>query len=194
MKGERPGRHQVWTSFGTLRWDIWNAGFVFWLPCHFILLWLMEEMPPRGSLRPKWNRAQQAWGCPIHRDRKAQTRIKKNSDSLRLHGLQHTRLPCPLPTPRVCSNSYSSSLWCNPTFSSSVVPFSPCLQSSPASGSFPISPFFTSSGQSIGVSASAPVFPTNIRNWFPLGWTGVIPLQSNGLSGVFYSTTIHSKT
>ena len=115
------------------------------------------------------------------------------SDSLRLHGLQHTRLPCPLPTPRVCSNSYSSSLWCNPTFSSSVVPFSPCLQSSPASGSFPISPFFTSSGQSIGVSASAPVFPTNIRNWFPLGWTGVIPLQSNGLSGVFYSTTIHSK-
>ena len=90
------------------------------------------------------------------------------SDSLRPHGLQHARLPCPSPTPRAGWNSYPSSQWCHPTFTSSVVPhFTSCLQSFPASGSFPMSQFFASGGQSIGTSASASVFPMNIQDWFP---------------------------
>ena len=104
------------------------------------------------------------------------------SDSLWPHALQHTRLPCPSPNPRACSNSCPLSWWCHPTISSSVVPFSSHLQSLPASGSFPMSQFFTSSGQSIGVSASASVLPMNIQDWFPLGWTGWISLQSKRLS------------
>ena len=89
------------------------------------------------------------------------------SDSLEPHGLQHARLPCPSPTPRVCSNSSPLSWWCHPTISSSVIPFSSCLQSFPASGSFPVSQFFIPDGQSIGVSASASVLPVNIQDWFP---------------------------
>ena len=104
------------------------------------------------------------------------------SDSLWPHGLQHTKLPCPSPTPRACSNSHPSSWWCHPAISASVVPFSSCLQSFPASGSFPRSQFFASGGQSIGVSASASVLPMNIQGWFPLGLTGWISLQSKGLS------------
>ena len=96
------------------------------------------------------------------------------------HELQHTRLPCPSPSPGACSNSCPSSWWCHPTISSSVVPFSSCPQSFPASGSFPISQFFASSGQRIGVSASASVLPMNIQDWFPLGWTGWIFLQVQG--------------
>ena len=92
------------------------------------------------------------------------------------HGLQHTRLPCPSPSPRACSNSCLLSQWCHPTISFCVVPF--CLQSCPASESFPMSQFFTSGGQNIGVSASASVLPVNIQDWFPLGWTGWISLQS----------------
>ena len=103
--------------------------------------------------------------------------------------LQHTRPPCPSPTPRVYSNSCPLSQWCHPAISSSVVPFSSCLQSFPVSGSFPVSQFFTSGGQSIGVSASASVLPMNIQDWFPLGWTGLI-LQSKGLSRVFSNTTV----
>ena len=95
-------------------------------------------------------------------------------DSLQSHGLQHVRLPCPSPIPTACSNSCPLSQWCHPTILSSVIPFSSCLQSFPASGSFPISPFFTSGGQSIGVSASASVLPMNIQYWFPLGLTGLI--------------------
>ena len=102
--------------------------------------------------------------------------------SLQPHGLQHTRIPCPSATARACSNSCSSSWWCHPTISSSVVPFSSCLQSFPASGSFPMSQFFTSGGQSIGVSASASVLPMNIQDWFPLELTGLMSLQSKGLS------------
>ena len=94
------------------------------------------------------------------------------------HGLQHARLPCPSPDPKVCSNSYPSSQWCHPTISSSVVPFSSCLQSFSASGSFPLSQFFTSGDQSIGASALASVLPMNIQDWFPLGLTGLISLQS----------------
>ena len=95
-------------------------------------------------------------------------------DSLRPHGLQHTRLPCPSPTPRACWNSCPSNQWCHPTISSSVISFSSCLQSFPASGSFPVSQFFTSGSQSIGVSASASVLPMNIQDWFPLALTGWI--------------------
>ena len=111
------------------------------------------------------------------------------SDSLRPHGLQHTRPPCPSPTPGACSNSRPSSSWCHSTISSSVVPFSSGLQIFPALGSFPMSHFFTSGGQSIGVSASASVLPLNIH-WFPLGWTDWISLQSKGLSRVFSIITV----
>ena len=108
------------------------------------------------------------------------------SDSLRPHGLQHTRLPCPSPTHGTCSNSCPSS-WCHPTISSSVVPFS-CSQSLSASGSFLMSQLFASGGQSIGASAS--VLPMNMQDWFPLGLTGLISLQSKGLSRVFSNTTV----
>ena len=112
------------------------------------------------------------------------------SDSLRPHGLQHTRPPCPSPTPGVYSNSCPLSRWCHPTISSSVIPFSSCLQSFPASGSFPMSQFFASGGQSIGVSDSASVVQMNIQDWFPLGLTGWISLQSKGLSRVFSNTIV----
>ena len=112
------------------------------------------------------------------------------SDSLRPHGLQHARPSCPSPASRACSNSCPSSRWCHPTISSSVGPFSSCIQSFPASGSFPMSQFFTSGGQSIGVSASASVLPMKTQDWFPLGWTGWISLQSMELSRVFFNTTV----
>ena len=113
------------------------------------------------------------------------------SNSLRPHGLQHARLPC-TSTPGVYSNSCSFSWWCHPTASSSVVPFSPCLQSFPASGSFQMRQFFASGGLSIGVSASASVLPMNIQDWFPLGWIGWISFQSKGLSRVFSNTTVQN--
>ena len=106
-------------------------------------------------------------------------------DSLQPRGLQHTRLPCPSPTPRAYSNSCPSHWLCQPTISFSVIPFSSCPQSFSASGSFKMSQFFISGGQSIGVSASASVLPMNIQDWFPLGWTGWISLQSSGISRVF---------
>ena len=112
------------------------------------------------------------------------------SNSLRPHGLQHTRLPCPSPTPGACSHSCPSSWWCHLTILSSVVPFSSCLQSSPASGSFPMSQFFALVSQNIKATASASVLPMNIQNWFPLGLNGLIFLQPKGLSRVF-NTTVH---
>ena len=112
------------------------------------------------------------------------------SNSLRPHGLQHTRPPCPSATPGACSNSCPSTQWCHPAISSSVVPSSFCLHSFPAAGSFPMSQFFTSGGQSIGVSASASVLPMNIQDWFPLGLTDWISLQSKGFSRVFSNTTV----
>ena len=112
------------------------------------------------------------------------------SDSLWPHRLQHARLPCPSLSPRVCSNSCPSSRWCHLNISSSVIPFSPCLKSFPASGSFPINQFFSSGGQSIGASASASVLSMNIQDWFPLGLTGLISLQSKDLSRVFSNTAI----
>ena len=99
--------------------------------------------------------------------------------------MDHARLPCPSPTPRVYSNSCPLSPWCHPNISSSVVPFSSCLQSFPASGSFQMSQPFTSGGQSIGVSASALVLPMNIQDWFPLGLTNWISLWSKGLKSLF---------
>ena len=112
------------------------------------------------------------------------------SNSLWPHGRQHARLPCPSPTPGAYSNSCPSSRWCHPTISSFVIPFSFCLQSFPASGSFPVSQFFTSGSQSMGVSASASVLPMNIQDWFPFGWTGSISLLYKGLSRVFINTTV----
>ena len=112
------------------------------------------------------------------------------SDSLRPHESQHTRPPCPSPTPRVYSDSCPSSRWCHPAISSSVVPFSSCPQSLSASGSFPMSQLFARGGQSIGVSASASVLPMNTQDWSPLGWTGWISLQSKGLSTVFSRLTV----
>ena len=112
------------------------------------------------------------------------------SDSLRPHESQHARPPCPSPTPGLHSNSRPSSRWCHPAISSSVVPFSSCPQSLPASGSFPMSRLFTSGGQHIGTSASASVLPKNVQSWFPLGLTGLISLLSKGLSRVFSNTRI----
>ena len=112
------------------------------------------------------------------------------SDSLWLHGLQHARPPCPSPTPGVYSNLCPLNQWCHPTNSSSVIPFSSCLQSFPASGSFQMSQLFTSGGQIIRVSPPTSVLPMNIQDWFPLGWTGWIYLQSKGHSRVFSNTTV----
>ena len=112
------------------------------------------------------------------------------SDSLWSHELQHARPPCPSPTSRVYSNSCPLSGWCHPTISSSVVPFSSCLQSSPESGSLQMSQLFSSGVQNIGASASTSVLPMNTQDWFPLGWTGWISLQSKGLSTVFSNTTV----
>ena len=112
------------------------------------------------------------------------------SDFLWPLGLQHAWLPCPLPTLRAYSDSCSSSRWCQSTISSSVIPFSSCLQSFPAPGSFSLSQLFASGGQSIGASASASVLPMNIQDWFPSGWTGWVSLQSKGLSRVFSNTRV----
>ena len=114
------------------------------------------------------------------------------ADSLRLHGLQHMRLPCPSPPPRGCSNSCPSSWWCHPTISSSVAPIS-CLQSFPASRSYLMSQLFSSGGPSIGASASASVLPMNIQGWFPLWLTGLITLQSKGPLRVFSNTTVQKQ-
>ena len=112
------------------------------------------------------------------------------SDSLQPHGLQHASVPCPSPTPGAYSKSCPLRQWCQPTISSSVVPVSSSLQPFPASGSFPVSRFFPSGGQAIGASASASILPMNIQGWFSLGLTGLISLQSKGLSRVFSNTTV----
>ena len=112
------------------------------------------------------------------------------SDTLWPHGLQHARLPAPLSSPRACSNSCPLSRWWHPTASSSVVLFSSCLQSFPTSESFLMSRLFASGGQSTRASISAPVLPVNIQGWFPLGLMGLIFLQSRGLAGIFYNTTV----
>ena len=115
------------------------------------------------------------------------------SDSLQPHESQHARPPCPSPTPGVNSDSCLSSWWYHPAIWSSVVSFSSCLQSLPASGSFPMSQLFTSGGQSIRVSVLASVLPMNTQDWSPSGWTGLISLQSKGLSKVFSNTTVQKQ-
>ena len=114
------------------------------------------------------------------------------SDSLSPHGLQHNRSPCPSPNPSVYLDLCPLSRWCHPTISFSVIPFSSCLQSFPASGSFQKSQLFASGGQSTRVSASTSVLPMNIEDWFPLVWACWISLESKGLSRVFSNTTIQS--
>ena len=112
------------------------------------------------------------------------------SNSLWSHGLQHARLPCPSPTPGVYADSCPLSQWCHPAISSSVIPFSSCPQSFPASGSFPVSQLVAWGGQSTGVSALILVLPMNIQDWFPLGWIGWISLQSKGPARDFSNTTV----
>ena len=149
-----------------------------------------QLFPARSICTP----ASEPWQCPhpkINFDQyNYQFSCSVVSDSLRPHKLQHIRLPCPSPTPGVHPNSCPLSLWCHPTISSSVIPFSSCPQYFPALGSFQMSQFFTSGGQSIGVSASASIFPMNVQDWFPLGWIGWISLLSKGPSRVFSNTTV----
>ena len=175
LHGEDPLEEEMTTCFSILAWEIpWT-----------------KEPSKLQSMRAQ--RVGHDWTCVKTDDSSVQVSRSVMSDSLRPHGLQHARLPCPSPTPGAYSNSYSSSRWCHPTISSSVVPFSSCLQSLPASGSFQMKQLFASAGQSIGVSASTSVLPMNTQDWSPLGWTGWISLQSKGLSRVF-SKTHSSKT
>ena len=169
-------------------------------------LWLLEEGIQKAITQPKWKvELPNIWGkriifANLYRTGDITTCLalipgsqfshSVVSYSLWPHRLQHARLPCPSPTPGVYLNSCPLSRWCHPTISSSVIPFSSCLQSFPASESFPVSQFFTSDGQNIGASASASFLPMNIQDWFPLGWTGWISLLSKGLSRVFSNTTV----
>ena len=163
-----------------------------------------ERVP--GSVSTPWVRLQGLqFGSPIYNPRtdanwyhqsvtKLQASVQFScsvmSDSLGPHESQCARPPCPSPTPRVHSNSCPSSWWYHPAISSSVLPFSSCPQFLPASGSFPMSQFFTSDTQSIGVSASTSVLPKNTQDWSPLGWTVWISFQSKGLSRVFSNTIV----
>ena len=132
------------------------------------------------------------WLCASHCANISSVQFSRSvvSDSLRPHESQHTRPPCPSPTPGVYPNPCPLSRWCHSAISSSVILFASCPQSLPASGSFPMSQLFAWGGQSIGVSASASVLPMNTQDWFPLGWTAWIFLQSKGLSRIFSNTTI----
>ena len=137
------------------------------------------------------NMKEKTWKkCTWYKGNSVQFSCSAVSNSLRPHGRKHTRPPCPSPTPRVYSNSRPLSRWGHPTISSSIVPFSSCIQSFPASGSCQMSQLFASGGQSIGVSASASILPMNIQDWFPLGRAGWISLLSKGLSRVFSNTTV----
>ena len=162
-------------------------------------VWVCHSLPPSlfpaafssALFRVFWPLVLEEPCCIAHsakRMHSVQFSCSVMSDSLQPHRLQRARPPCPSPTPRVYSNSCPLSQWCHPTISSSVVHFSSRLRSFPASGSFSMSQFFASGGQSIEVSAS--VLPMNIQDWFPLGWTGWISLQSKELSRVFSNTTV----
>ena len=152
------------------------------------LPWKRTNLFPGGGAAPRLRRGGggnlEGWVSSVQFSRSVM------SNFLQPHELPHARPPWPSPTPRVYPNSCPSSWWCHPTISSSVVPFSSCIQSFPASGSFQMSQFFASGGQSIGVSASTSVLPMNTQDWSPLGWTGWISLQSKGLSRVFSNTTV----
>ena len=161
---------------------------------------MMEDLIDTFTLALEQYYFELRWGAHLYMDffsrvnatvlHKVQFSLSVVSDSLQSHGLQHTRLPCPSPTPRACSNSCPLHWWCHPTISSSIIPFSSCLQSFPASETFPKSQYFASGGQSIGVSASTLPLPMNTQDWFLLGLTGLISLQSKGFSRVFSNTTV----
>ena len=175
----------------------WLSDFTFTFHFHAmathssVLAWRIPGTGEPGGLPSMWSyrvghdwsdlAAAAAYTTQRQNQTSAQFSHPAVSNSLQPHGLQHIRLPYPSPIPGACSNSCPLSWWCHPTISSSVIPFSSFLQSFPASGSFPMSQFFTSGGQSIGTSASASVLPMNIQDWFPLGLTGLISLQSKGL-------------
>ena len=153
-----------------------------WVSCiagRFFAIWATKEAQPPLCMSPIYKMLSSV-----------QFSRSVVSDSLRPHESQHARLPCKSPTPGVYSNPCPLSRWCHPTISSSVVHFSSCPQSLPASGSFPVSQLFASGGQSTGVSASASVLLINIQDGFPLGWIGWISLQSKGLSRVFSNTIV----
>ena len=149
--------------------------------------WKSKRIPEKHLFLLYWL-CQSLWLCSVQFSRSVV------SNSLWPHEPQYARPPCPSPTLRVYPNPCPSSWWCHPTFSSSVIPFSNCPQSFPASGSFQMSQLFLSDGQSIGVSASTSVLPINTQDWSPLGWTGWISLQSKGLSRVFSNITINWST
>ena len=151
----------------------------------FLILWIFV-MGKDGGQRKK------AQGLDHMHVKQLVSSVTQSCLTLQPHGLLHSRPPRPSPTPRAYSNPCPLSRWCHSTISSSVISFSSCLQSFPASGSFQMSQLFASGGQSIGVSALASVLPINIQGWFPLGWTGWISLQSKGLSRVFSNTTVQN--
>ena len=166
-----------------LSYDYWKAlNHTMWLP-----IWSSLTSINNGRYKNRTNRRRTG---PLPFLSSFQFSHSVMSNSLWPQGLWYTRLPCPSPTPGVCSNSYPLTQWSHSTISSSVVSFSSYLQTYPESGSFPLSQFFPSGGQSIKVSASASVLPMNIQDWFLLGLTGWISLQSKGLSRVFSSTTV----
>ena len=152
-----------------------------------LTLMMLEMVQPGSSQTGSWREERQALQQTCN---PGQFTCSVVSDSLQRHGLQHARLPCPSPTPRAHSNSYLWTPWCHPTFSFPVIPFFSCFQSFPTSGSLLRSQFFSSGSQSTGAWASASVLTMYIQYWFPLGLTGLISLQSKGLSSVFSSTTV----
>ena len=169
------------------------------ISCYLLLLSSVPKIIPFLTLQQGWKVQicscfkQCAWGWRyrlLNQFSSVQFSPSVVSDSLRPHESQHARPPCSSPTPRVYSNSCPLSRWCHPAISSSVIPFSSCTQSLPASGSFPVSQLFAWGGRSIGVSASASGLPMNTQDWSPIGWTGWISLQSKGLSRVFSNTTV----
>ena len=180
-------QHTVWTcsslqlSFCPLPWSFHKAIFALGMLPYNLSLWFHPHWSVNKLRAGKFFYHFSQFSCSVV------------SDTLLPHGLQHARLLCLSPTPGAYSNSCPLSWWCQPTISSSVVPFSSHLQFFRASGSFQMSQFFTSSGQSIGVSASASVLPMNIQDRFPLGWTDWISLQSKGLLRIFSNKKLNSK-
>ena len=151
---------------------------------------MKEKLSIKKEIVYNWEKVTWIVDAEVHQFSSVQFSHSVVSNSLWIHETQHARPPCPKPTPGAYPNSCPLSRWCHPTISSSVVPFSSCPQSFPASGSFQISQLFASGGQNIGVSASASVLPMNIQDWFPLELTGWISLQSKGLSRVFSNITV----
>ena len=176
----------------------WRRVFARFLHCNVSIFPFYSLFFGSESLGPAWKgrkvlRSHSIWNSfltEIYLFSSVQFSPSVVSNPLWSHEPQHAKPPCPLPTPRVHPNPCPLSWWCHPFISSSVVPFSPCLQTSPASGSFQMSQLFASGGQSIEVSTSTSVLPMSTQDWSPLGWTGCISLQSKGLSRVFSNTTV----